>query len=103
MVKFVTLKFANAITLFPFVLVDKKAKITRRLVQHEKIHLRQQMEMLVIPFYLLYLIEYFINILRFKSTLKAYRNICFERECYENENTRKYLQNRKPYSWVKYL
>lgn len=103
LVKFITFNFANAITLFPFVLVDKKTKITRRLVQHEKIHLRQQLELLVIPFYILYIVEYLVNLIRHQSTYLAYYNISFEKESYQHEDTANYLQKRKYYSWIKYL
>lgn len=90
------------ITLFPFILV-RKDKVSDKLIRHEKIHLRQQMEMLVIPFYVVYLLEYIIKIFKHGSHRKAYRNISFEREAYANERNKKYLANRNFWSWIKYL
>ena len=48
-----------AIAIFPFIFIHPDTEITPRLINHERIHLRQQAEMLVIPFYVWYLIEYF--------------------------------------------
>ena len=90
------------ITLFPFIFViDKYA--SKKLINHEKIHLRQQVEMLIIPFYVVYLLEYIIRLFKHASHRKAYRNISFEREAYDNERNKKYLANRKFWSWIKYL
>jgi len=87
----------GGITIFPFIFVEDKND--KELVNHERIHIRQQIEMLVIPFYLWYGIEWLIR----GANDKAYRNISFERESYDNENNLDYLKKRKPYSWVKYL
>jgi len=71
-----------------------------KLINHEKIHWQQQLEMLIIFFYIWYLIEWFL-ILFGKGN--AYRNISFERESKINEIDLTYLEKRKPYAWVKYL
>jgi hypothetical protein len=39
-----------AMALFPFILLNRRKKITDVLINHERIHLMQQLEMLVIPF-----------------------------------------------------
>lgn len=80
--------------LYPFILVNPTKKFGPVLLNHERIHLRQELEMLIIPFYILYLTE---------LLFKGYRNISFEREAYENECNLNYLQTRKPYSWRKYF
>jgi hypothetical protein len=72
-------------------------------LQHEHIHLRQQRELLVLPFYLLYLLHYLVNIIRYRNHNKAYRHICFEREAYACEVQADYLKNRKWMSWISYL
>jgi hypothetical protein len=102
LVRYITFKFASAITLFPFVFVDDKVKLTRRLVQHEKIHLLQQAELLVIPFYFLYILNHFLNLFTYSSTFESYKNIIFERECFANESVANYLETRKVWSWLKY-
>jgi hypothetical protein len=70
-------------------------------IMHENIHWRQQVEMLVIPFYIWYGIEYLVKLPRYKG--EAYWNLSFEREAYRNELLTRYLETRKPYAWIKYL
>lgn len=85
----------SAITLSPlgvFVKPDKLTDIT--LINHERIHWQQQKEMLILPFYLWYVIEWMF---------KGYRHISFEREAYVNEHDLEYPGIRKRYAWVKYL
>lgn len=72
------------------------------IVNHEKIHWRQQVEMLVIPFYLWYVTEYFIKRLT-RNKGDAYRAISFEREAYDWQDELNYLQSRRPYSWTRYI
>lgn len=71
-------------------------------VRHEAIHWEQQKEMLVLPFFLWYIVEFMINLFRFWDWDKAYRNISFEREAYDFENEKDYLSLRKRFSWFKY-
>lgn len=90
--------------LFPFILVkDKDLKNDAFLINHEKIHLHQQLELLIFPFYLWYFIEYIIRLLQYKNAALAYRNISFEREAYENDQDLEYLRKRKWYGFLKYL
>ena len=84
---------ASAVAFFPFIFVAPKTVVTDRLLNHERIHLRQQVELLVLPFYIWYLIAYF---------RKGYRNVSFEREAYGNEYDLDYLKRRKPFSFFKY-
>lgn len=102
-VKYLTLGFASAITLFPFVLVLKDVKLSKTLVRHEKIHLAQQVELLVFPFYVIYFLEYLLKIAYYKNHYLAYKNISFEREAYCHEQDPRYLQTRKNYSWIRYI
>ena len=73
------------------------------MMQHEKIHIRQQMELLILPFFIWYGIEYFIRILQYKNKHLAYRNISFEREAYANESQNNFLQKRRFWNFLKYL
>jgi len=92
-----------AITIFPFVFYKDKKYITVHRNIHEKIHLRQQVEMLIIPFFTWYLIEYLIRLIQYRNSRIAYRNISFEKESYNNETDLGYLKRRELYSWIKYL
>ena len=95
---------ANAMALFPFMLFkDRRQKENAIVINHEKIHFCQQMELLILPFYLLYLLSYLINLARFKNHEQAYFNICFEKEAYANDRNINYRKRRALYSWLKYL
>ncbi|AOM76556.1 hypothetical protein BFS30_04930 [Pedobacter steynii] len=89
--------------IFPFIILQNKhQKANKALVNHERIHLRQQLELLIIPFYLLYILNYLVNLIRFRNHYLAYFNIRFEREAYANENDLGYLSRRKLFSWFRY-
>ncbi|MFS4431122.1 hypothetical protein [Chryseobacterium sp. GVT01B] len=94
----------NGIALFPFIFIRKpEDKENNVLINHEKIHLRQQLEMLIIFFYIFYVIEYYYWVFKLKNGYLAYRRISFEREAYANENNLNYLQKRKFWNFRKYL
>lgn len=90
--------------LFPFILVKEEyLKTNTRIINHEKIHLKQQIEMLIIPFYIWYGIEFLFRWIKTKNKDLAYRSISFEREAYTNESDLSYLKNRAFWSFLKYL
>lgn len=94
----------HGITIFPFVfLKSKHFKSDAALINHEKIHLRQQLELLVLPFYVWYSIEYLVRLVQYKNGYKAYRNISFEREAYKNQFSLSYLKKRPFWRFLKYL
>ena len=97
------LKKYSAITLWPFIIMNKKRKDDLIILNHERIHLRQQIELLVIPFYIWYGIEFIIRFFQYKSWDQAYRNISFEREAYGNETDLEYLKNRNFWGFWKHL
>lgn len=92
-----------AINLFGVLFVRKEYshQLSKYAINHEQIHTAQMKELLYIGFYILYFLEWFIKL--FKYGFKAYRNISFEREAFNNEYNLGYLLNRKPYSWTKYI
>jgi hypothetical protein len=102
--KYLIPKGYRGLTLFPFVFVkyvfDSK---NQTLVNHEKIHIKQQLELLVLPFFVWYFVEYAVRLLQYKNADLAYRNISFEREAYANEINLSYLETRKYFSFLKYL
>ncbi|MDO6491942.1 MAG: hypothetical protein ABJD66_12650 [Cellulophaga sp.] len=92
------------LSLWPFIILKSDAlRDDDSLINHEKIHLRQQLELLVLPFYILYLLEFLIRCLFYWDSYKAYQNLSFEREAYYNEDNPNYLNERKPFSFIKYL
>lgn len=85
----------RAITVWPFIIVrEEKLKQDLILINHERIHIRQQLELLVIPFYILYAIEFLFHLILVRNRNKAYRKIVFEKEAYANESNLNYLTNR---------
>lgn len=102
--KYIVPKGYTGITIFPFVfLKSKQLKENHILINHEKIHLRQQLELLVIPFYIFYATEFLVRLIQYKNWRKGYLNISFEREAYLNESDLEYLNNRPLWAFLKYL
>jgi hypothetical protein len=94
----------SGITLFPFILVSKvDLKQNEVMINHEKIHIRQQMELLILPFFIWYGIEFLVKWAICKDKNRAYRTISFEREAYANEKDLYYLKQRSFWSFIKYL
>lgn len=94
----------NGITLFPFIFIQNpEDRNNAVLINHEKIHLRQQLELLVIIFYIWYVVEYYYWYFRLKDSFMAYKYISFEREAYAMEEDLNYLEKRRLFSFWKYL
>jgi hypothetical protein len=93
----------KAINLFGILFCKKDANIDAITINHEEIHTAQMIEMLFIPFYIWYGIEYLIKLIKYGSAHKAYRNLCFEREAYQYEDDSTYLKNRKHYNWIHFI
>ena len=90
--------------LYPFIILRKREFLDDPVIMnHERIHHCQQVELLILPFYVLYLLNYFFNRLRYSTHDQAYRNIIFEREAYSNESDFDYLKKRKWLSSFQYL
>ena len=99
----------GGMALFPFIILREKyqsqtkfwIKKNAETINHETIHFHQALELGVIGFYLLYVIEFLIKLLVYGKD--AYMNISFEREAYGNDSNLHYLQIRKSYSWIKHI
>jgi len=88
---------------FVIIVSTQKEKQDKVLINHEKIHLRQQWEMLVLPFFFWYITKYLINRIKGMDDRTAYRNISFEKEAKKNEQNLQYLKQRKYWAWLKHL
>lgn len=111
----------KAINLFGVLFVKNNAKIDDVTINHEAIHSKQFIELMILfamatvfirwwmplfsPlfFYIWYVIEYFIHLLKYRKHSLAYRRISFEREAYKHQYEEDYLKTRKPYAFKKYL
>lgn len=102
--KYLVPKGYHGITIFPFIFLKYPyLKSDTFFLNHEKIHLRQQIEMLVLPFYIVYTTEFFIRLYQYKKWKLAYKNISFEREAYLKEYDLIYLKNRPFWNFIKYI
>ena len=91
-------------TLWPFVfLKHKEYRADLVLLNHERIHLRQQAELLVVVFFIWYLVEFLIRFVQLGNKRQAYLTLSFEKEAYQNECDLSYLKRRKHYFFIQYL
>ena len=94
LVRIITFGWPDAITLAPFGIYIREEYLCNNDIRaHEMVHWRQQMEMLILPFYLWYFIEWIIKLFRYGK--RAYYNLSFEREAR--------TLNGGYYGWIKYL
>ena len=116
--KYIPFPGFKAINLFGVLFVKNNAKIDDVTINHEAIHSRQFVELMVLfavatffirwwlpvfapfAFYVWYIIEWLIRLLKKGN---AYRNISFEREAYANQGDFSYLKGRGWFNFLKYL
>ena len=98
----VSFLWVEGMALFPFVLL-KNPHPHWILLNHERIHLRQQLEMGFILFYVWYLAEYLFHLIRYRNHCLAYRAISFEREAFHHESSADYLQVRPGWAFLHYI
>ena len=111
----------KCINLFGILFVKNDAKIDDVTINHEAIHSRQFVELMVLfavatvfirwwlpvfapfAFYVWYIVEWLIHLIRFRSADIAYRRISFEREAYANQGDAGYLNGRRWFGFLKYI
>ena len=93
-----------AINLFGviFIKYGNKNMVNERVIRHESIHTKQIKELLYIPFYFWYVLEWLVKSIKY-GMANSYYNISFEREAYSNDNNMDYLKNRKLFGFLKYV
>lgn len=92
------------VALWPFVIVRHPGLAKDAVfLNHERIHLRQQLELLILPFYIWYIIEFFVRFFQYGNPYKAYKNISFEREAYKKEKDLDYCRSRRFWNFCNYL
>ncbi|MEO9512655.1 MAG: hypothetical protein ABJN84_06670 [Flavobacteriaceae bacterium] len=92
------------LSLWPFIfLKEGSLKKDEVLINHERIHLKQQQELLIVLFYILYISEWILRTILYLNSYRAYQNISFEREAYANEDNMDYLSHRKTFGFLDYL
>jgi len=98
--RYIPFKNFNAINLFGVLFVHPGVYLSAEMINHERIHSAQMREMLYVPFYLFYLLEW---VVRLPMRGNAYRNHSMEREAYDNQRDLDYLAHRKHYAWRHYM
>lgn len=97
----------GGIAIFPYVILREKYRdgktkhwvnANKKTINHEAIHFQQALELGVIPFYFLYVLEWMFKLPFYGA--EAYYQISFEKEAYENEKDLEYLNSRVRYNWV---
>lgn len=102
--KFILAKHFDGVVLWPFIVIKRKElKLNPVFMNHERIHLRQQLELLIIFFFIWYFFEYIIRLIKYRDSYKAYNRICFEREAYSKEKDLPYLGRRPFWNFRKYM
>ena len=86
-----------AIALWPFIFIRDEGDVTT--VNHEKIHLRQQVELLIIGFYFLYAFYWLRSYLKQGDKARAYYDIPFEKEAYMFDGFPEYPEKRRRFNW----
>ncbi|WP_270089510.1 hypothetical protein [Sphingobacterium sp. SYP-B4668] len=95
---------AHAVTIYPFIFLKKRQLLDdQTLINHERIHLRQALELGILFFYIWYLIEFGIRMLRYRNFRKAYLMISFEQEAYLHEQDSHYLDRRRYWQFWRYI
>ena len=103
------------------IFVKNNAKIDDVTINHEAIHSKQFIELMILfavvtvfirwwlplfaPlfFYVWYVAEWLVRTIQYRNFDKAYKNISFEREAYANEGDASYLKGRGWFNFLKYL
>ena len=116
--KFIPFPDFRAVNLFGVLFVRGARPLTKVTLNHESIHSRQFVELMVLfavatvfirwwlpvfapfAFYVWYIVEWLIRLLKKGN---AYRNISFEREAYANEKNTEYLKTRRLFTFLNYL
>jgi hypothetical protein len=95
----------SGITIFPFIILRSELRGTVEsavTVNHEKIHIRQQLELLLVFFALWYTVSFIAGLARGRGWYGAYRNIIFEREAFDRMYDPDYLSRRKLFGFMKF-
>lgn len=98
--KYIPVRGFSAINLLGVLFVHPGVYLSQELINHERIHTAQILEMGIVGFYVWYLVEWLVRLVRDGN---AYRRLSMEREAYENQRDLDYLKHRRHYAWRKYL
>lgn len=94
-----------ALAFYPFLVIQKSAlgsPQTDVIINHERIHFAQQLESLILFYWVVALIEQiYLRFIVKKKGMELYLSRAAEQECYDNMNNLGYLQKRRPFAWLR--
>ena len=79
-----------------------RGELSNKTRRHETIHFQQQIELLFVGQWILYLLFWLVGLVRYRDGEKAYRENPFEREAYRHDDDEGYLATRRRYTWLFY-
>lgn len=89
----------GAINLFGVLFAKRDMRLTPEVINHERIHTAQMRELLYVPFYVIYVLEWLMRMIQSRGRLyKAYYNISFEKEAYRHGDNLQYLNHRRRFA-----
>lgn len=89
----------GAINLFGVLFAKRDMHISPEVINHEKIHSAQMRELLYIPFYILYLLEWLVRLISHKGGIyDSYYAVSFEQEAYRHGDDLNYLKHRQRFA-----
>lgn len=88
---------------FLFVHPAEPRPLPPEVLNHERIHARQQLEMAWLFFFIWYGMEFLIRWVQHRDRFRAYHALSHEQEAFRHEEIPDYLKVRTPYAWRKYL
>lgn len=91
------------LTIWPFIFTKPSTVLSDVDRNHEEIHGKQQLELLLVFFYLIYGLEYVVRWIYYKNRKRAYRMISFEQEAYYYEGNLAYTNFRPFWGWIQFL
>lgn len=89
----------NYLAICLFGLIFSVRPLTPAELNHEKIHAAQQKELLYLPFFLWYGLEWLFFYMKYRDSEQAYFHIRFEQEAYKHQSDLQYLYNRRHYHY----
>lgn len=95
--------YYTGMSFFIFVWICRQATDEKRLLRHEIIHFRQQVELLFIFHWILYSLFYLVSRFKGHGHYTAYRYNPFELEAFTHDAETDYLERRKPFAWIRYI
>lgn len=89
----------GAINIFGILFAKRDMRLSPEVINHERIHTAQMRELLYLPFYFFYVLEWLWRLIQCRGdSYAAYRRLSFEREAYAYGPDLSYLPHRRHFA-----